>query len=364
MLTSHIPKWFLFAGMLSLFAWTACKSRKHKGDDPTQTVTEIRQIDTLLRDTVFAEFMARSLDSSYNAALGQAQPDFLAPADAGALQPMRLKDETTGTSIAGFYALECGLELLSKRTGESFVSLLQKVTAGTAGREAVLLLNRLANATWKAGQPFRSMARLQRYNFTVASLLSREEEDKDSIQIVKNARRLLPVMLPLLDSSRESQMSKLRSLLHDTVFAVRLSSSADSAFAASQGKSQNTASPAPDTGIVFKTVKQIKLATSLAGFYALECGVNYLVTTKHLVPSAILKGLANDSLDAADKDVFARFANATWKAGQPFRGLNRITRETFTPFYYLSGPDIDKDLVQVKAAARILLSRMEEMPVE
>jgi hypothetical protein len=52
-------------------------------------------------------------------------------------------------------------------------------------------------------------------------------------------------------------------------------------------------------------------------------------------------------------------ANATWKAGQPFRGLNRITRATFTPFYFLNEADIEKDLIQVRSAAKRLLSALE-----
>lgn len=102
----------------------------------------------------------------------------------------------------------------------------------------------------------------------------------------------------------------------------------------------------------------MKIATSIAGFYALECALNYLATTKNELPSKILQAFVNDSLSQDDTMVYARFANATWKAGQPFRGLGRITREIFAPFYYLSVPDIDKDLVQVKAAARILLSKL------
>jgi hypothetical protein len=54
--------------------------------------------------------------------------------------------------------------------------------------------------------------------------------------------------------------------------------------------------------------------------------------------------------------LFSRFANATWKAGQPFRGLNRIERETFTPFFFLSETDIDKHWVQIKAATAKVLT--------
>ena len=114
--------------------------------------------------------------------------------------------------------------------------------------------------------------------------------------------------------------------------------------------------PQDDPATIAKNVNDIKIATSLAGFYALECGLNYLVTTTNQSPSSILKSIVDNSINNDDKILFARFANATWKAGQPFRGLNRITRATFTPFYFLTEPDIEKDLVQVRAAAKKLLT--------
>jgi hypothetical protein len=46
-----------------------------------------------------------------------------------------------------------------------------------------------------------------------------------------------------------------------------------------------------------------------------------------------------------------RFANATWKAGQPFRSLDRITRKTFTCFDLLPPEEVEKDWMQIKAAA-------------
>jgi len=49
-----------------------------------------------------------------------------------------------------------------------------------------------------------------------------------------------------------------------------------------------------------------------------------------------------------DKILLQRFANATWKAGQPFRGLDRITRDNFVPFYFLQMKKL-KDWVQIKA---------------
>ena len=340
---------------------TSCSSSSP--DDSAQMKKEIEAIDTLLRDPTFTAYMARSLDAAYYAGNGQAQPPFLIEKDAAAVQLVRVKDEKVATSIAGFYALECAVELLSKNSGETFVSWLEKITKGEAGSAAMLLLNRFANATWKAGQPFRDMERLQRYNFRVAALLSKEEVDKDSIQIVKAAGKLLSEMVPVAKGTQEEQMKLLRTLLQDTSFAAKIASYSNSAFAVSKHQTPGTSStPGADTATTKKTVRQMKIATGIAGFYALECGLNYLVTTKHVLPSVILQSLVNDQLSKDELMLFARFANATWKAGQPFRGLQRITRKTFTPFYFLSESDIDKDVVQIKAAGKILLASMKSFP--
>jgi len=72
-----------------------------------------------------------------------------------------------------------------------------------------------------------------------------------------------------------------------------------------------------------------------------------------------MKAVVGDTISKEDRQLFCRFANATWKAGQPFRGLKRITRDTFTPFYFLSEVDIEKDWVQVKAAAGEVLANFQ-----
>ncbi len=153
------------------------------------------------------------------------------------------------------------------------------------------------------------------------------------------------------------QMASLRHLLQDTAYAVEMASFLDSSYSISQQQTPTPFStPADDTVMIKKSMKEMKIATSIAGFYALECGLNYLVTTTNRLPSTILKSVANNSMNPEDKMIFARFANATWKAGQPFRDLKRITRPTFTPFYFLTKPDVEKDMVQIRTAAQRLLS--------
>jgi hypothetical protein len=49
--------------------------------------------------------------------------------------------------------------------------------------------------------------------------------------------------------------------------------------------------------------------------------------------------------------LLARFANATWKAGQPFRALGRISRANFIPAALLPQQELEKDFVQIRAAS-------------
>ncbi|HZW71421.1 MAG TPA: hypothetical protein VFF57_11105, partial [Hanamia sp.] len=105
------------------------------------------------------------------------------------------------------------------------------------------------------------------------------------------------------------------------------------------------------TATLQKSYKEEKIAINLAGFYALECGLSYLATAKNEVPSDVIKSIKNDKLSKEDKEIFERFANATWKAGQPFRNLDRITRKTFTCFDLLPPEEVEKDWIQIKAAA-------------
>ena len=166
-------------------------------------------------------------------------------------------------------------------------------------------------------------------------------------------------MQEVKDSSVNAQMQKIRSLLHSQQYAAEMAAFMDAGYYTSQKQTVPAfISAKDDTATTKKSVKEQKIATNVAGFYALECCTNYFVTTRSLLPSDILKSIVDGTISKEDKDLFSRFANATWKAGQPFRGLNRIERETFTPFYFLSEADIEKDWVQIKAAAKKLLTEL------
>lgn len=344
---------FFCVSLLSVIFLYSCKSGV--SPETNQKDRELATIDSLLRDSAFARSIAATQDSSYYAGIGEKPPPFLTPEDDAALITKSKFEEKVATNLAGFYALECGVGLLSAQSNTTPIAILTKITNNSADSNMILLLNRFANATWKASQPFRGLDRIKRSNFIIASDLSKDEVDKDYVQIKNAAVKLLSTLKTKADTSFSQQMDAIRSLLQDSSYAVAMASFLDSSYYV------NLNQPAPpfstagdDTATIKKSAKEMKIATSIAGFYALECGVNYLVTTTNQLPSTIIKSVADNTMNTSDKNIFARFANATWKTGQPFRDLNRITRRTFTPFYFLTEEDIDKDLVQVRAAAKRL----------
>ncbi len=320
---------------------------------------ELIIIDSLLRSKDFSFEMAQELNKEYNES---GQNEFITTAEDTSVINKTVREEKIAMNLAGFYAVECGVGFLCEQTNLTPVDWLKKIAGKTADSNAVLLLNRFANATWKAGQPFRGLNRITRYNFTGAGYLSAEEIEKDVNQIASAAAMLLKHMQQVDKMPLPEQMMHMKKLLQDTAFAFEIAKFMNASYYIGQHQ------PAPlflthadDTEIIHKSVREQKIAISIAGFYALECGINYLVTAKGLVPSGILESIGNDSISEAGKTLLLRFANATWKAGQPFRDLNRITRETFTPVYFLTKEDKEKDMVQIKTAARKLLATMLEM---
>lgn len=317
---------------------------------------ELAKIDSLLQDSAFAEKMARELDAAYYKGIGETAPPFLAPGEDTLQLVKSVAEEKIATNVAGFYALECGLNYLCEKYNSTPIDWLEKITAKTTGDSVVLILNRFANATWKAGQPFRGLSRIKRPNFIGSYSLSDAEVEKDYRQIVAAATKLKTSMQP---GTLQEQMQQLRILLHDKEYALSMAAYMDSLYYVGENLLPKPfIKGAEAKAVKNKSFREEKIATNLAGFYAVECGVNYLVTTRSQLPTTLLRSIIDNSISREDKLLLTRFANATWKAGQPFRGLDRITRDTFTPFYFLTEADIEKDWVQVKAAAATLLAAL------
>ncbi|MBD2754948.1 hypothetical protein [Spirosoma validum] len=334
--------------------------KQRKEDSPNQQIEkELATIDSLLRSESFAVEIAEAQNRAYYVGVGETPKPLLVLGDDTASVTIRKRDEKIATNVAGFYALECGLGAVCAKTNQKPTDFLQMIVDNKADSATVLLLNRFANTTWKAGQPFRGLERIKRPIFKIASLLPEDEVKKDYDQIQAAAIKLLAAMQPVRESSADEQMRKLRSLLQDKQFAATIAAYQDSTCYTAQHKpAPPFLTPEEENATVKKSVKEQKIATNVAGFYELEGGLSYLVTTQQKRPSTILKAIVADTISKQDRELLCRFANAGWKAGQPFRGLDRITRATFTPFYFLSEADIDKDWVQVKAAAGELLKKL------
>ena len=351
---------FIFSTTFLVLYFGSCANNAKTNMQQQQQITEeLTQITRLLRDSSFALDMAKNQDAAYYKTQGQLAPDFLLQNEETGTVEKSIKEEKIATNIAAFYALECGMGALMEQKGGTPLDWLNKIKSNQLDSSEVLLLNRFANATWKAGQPFRDLKRITRDNFISAVFLPEAEVKKDDDQISAAADKLMEAMQDVKDASKVEQLQKLKALLQNKLFALEMAQYMETAYyTAQQQEVPAFLKPGEDTATISKNAKEEKVATNIAGFYALECGLSYLTTAQHKLPSAVLQAIVNDSLNAKSKKLFERFANATWKAGQPFRGLERITREVFIPFDLLSKEEQEKDWVQIKAAAEKMLQSL------
>ena len=351
---------FIFSTTFLVLYFGSCANNAKTNMQQQQQITEeLTQITRLLRDSSFALDMAKNQDAAYYKTQGQPAPDFLLQNEETGTVEKSIKEEKIATNIAAFYALECGMGALMEQKGGTPLNWLNKIKSNQLDSSEVLLLNRFANATWKAGQPFRDLKRITRDNFISAVFLPEAEVKKDDDQISAAADKLMEAMQDVKDASKAEQLQKLKALLQNKLFAPEMAQYMEAAYYTAQQQAVPAfLKPGEDTATISKNAKEEKIATNIAGFYALECGLSYLATAQHKLPSAVLQAIVNDSLNAKSKKLFERFANATWKAGQPFRGLERITREVFIPFDLLSKEEQEKDWVQIKAAAEKMLQSL------
>jgi hypothetical protein len=321
-----------------------------------QLSEEQQRLASLLKDKNFAHHIARNLDAAYYLEAGENPPAFLSEKEQTQAVDKKVKEEKIAMNLAGFYALECGIGALCERDGEMPKDWLRRIVAGELDVQDVMLLNHFANATWKAGQPFRALDRITRPVFTVFSLLPQEEKDKDFVQIQTAARKLIESFEEEDVSDLEKQWKQLKSLIRNEAYALEMAAFLDASYYTGQNQEAPPfISTEEENRVISKSVKEEKIAINLAGFYALESGVDYLAGIQQKLPSEILRSISEDTVNHRDKQLLCRFANATWKSGQPFRSLSRITRDVFVPFDLLSDQDKEKDWVQVKTAARLVL---------
>ena len=321
--------------------------------------SELTRIDALLQDADFTRSMAEIIHVAKFDGTGQVVPPFISAEEESEEISITAKEEKVAINLAGFYALECGIDLLSSETNEPPIVWLQRIVNRKLNDNTILLLNRFANATWKAGQPFRGMDRITRPTFIGANHLPENEVEKDRIQIETAAKKLLPSLESVANGSMEEQVKQLQYLLQDIDFAIEMASWLDAGYYTGQNQEPpNFITAEEEITTITKSVLEIKIADNIAPFYALECGLNYLATIRQIPPSIILRSIEANIISKEDKTLFVRFTNATRKAGQPFKGLSEITKESFVSFYFLSEPEKEKEWLQVTTAAKRLLKEL------
>jgi len=343
---------------LRVLAMVACVVVVAAGCDGELT-EQLKHVQALLQSPEFAGEMAAHLDAAYYRGIGQTPPPFLTPAEETATTRKSVKEEKIAVNLAGFYALEAGVGVISERTKEMPLDVLDSVARGTRSDQDMLLLARFANATWKAGQPFRALSRITRPNFRPAVLLTDDDLQKDYVQIRAAARKVGATLAAARSLNRAEQLARLRALLQSPAFAEEIAGYLDAAYYGGQRQTPPPfLKPEEETATVQKPAREEKIAINLAGFYAVEVGGGWLAERRRELPVAALTSIATGTRPRDEMLLLARFANATWKAGHPFRSLSRIARPNFIPAAMLTDEELQKDFDQIKAAAAKLLEAM------
>jgi hypothetical protein len=83
------------------------------------------------------------------------------------------------------------------------------------------------------------------------------------------------------DLAINNELKKITSLLQDGSFALEMAKNQDAAYYISQGQTVPAFLPdSADTSTIVRSLKEEKIATNIAAFYALECGIGALINQK------------------------------------------------------------------------------------
>ncbi len=151
---------------------------------------------------------------------------------------------------------------------------------------------------------------------------------------------------------------KISNLFQSTEQAVLIANRMDKAYAEGTGH--------PDWHAPFGLDSPQKVAQNLAGLYAADTFSHLVAYLRHGVVTEsgyleALELLVSGDLWVSGKYIAKNLANLAWRSGQPFlvekdkTSLSRITRGINMPFALLPPDEEDKDLVQTREGAKILL---------
>jgi len=167
---------------------------------------------------------------------------------------------------------------------------------------------------------------------------------------------------PSISSSVETypsivQFQLLNGLLQNQAFAAEVSLVAQRAYAGNNASGHGINL---STASMTDSQKDQDIAINVAPFYALDALVTKRWLEERKTPVETLQEVVNGVASPVGVTEVGLLANATWKAGQPFRGINRIERSVFQSLVTLPQGELNKDHVIVKAVASHLLERMRQ----
>ncbi|MDP8299278.1 MAG: hypothetical protein P9L88_05190 [Candidatus Tantalella remota] len=155
-------------------------------EEPVPAIIQFEALKQILQSKQAAREMAEWQNGSYYRGIGEEAPQFILPEEEGT----DAEKERIAINLAGVYALESGLGVICERDNVTPLEVLTAINDRTISEEDMLLMARFANATWKAGQVFRSLDRIERDTFRPAVTLVPEELEKDFDQIYAAAEQL------------------------------------------------------------------------------------------------------------------------------------------------------------------------------
>jgi hypothetical protein len=360
------------ANMLILFGWWTYRSFHRR----VIRSADREALGRLLHDSNFAEIMANWLNDAYNENELRKVPTYVPfplydPKKANDISTLTNKEVAIGSNLAGFYALDAALDALRAafpdRRHLNLLDILTLIIEGKDLRaeEAALLL-RVSNATWMATQPFRGLKeRIARKEFSAWDDQTRELQ-YSYMDLLREAAKIVRETIKWDETNYENEFA---GLLKNIQFAERIAQQFQDSYNRVHKTSYFMYAAEEKDQLVGVKVQEVSIGVGLATFYAFVEGADEVVELRRLFgkPRAgyreVLWDIVNRRLSNEEQEILMTFANATWKATQAFRSLeSRIMRPVFTRWNLLSDEEKEKDMVQVRAAASLLLGHLPTPP--
>jgi len=154
-------------------------------------------------------------------------------------------------------------------------------------------------------------------------------------------------------------LNKLLAVISNTENQIKIANVCDQAYAEGTGN--------PTWYAQFGAEKPEHVGINLAAQAAVVSGVSILALIRGINLeenlTAILGEIAENKVSKVERGILLRLANATWNAQQPLRmdkgALGRASN--MNVFDLLPAEEVDKDFIQIEAAAKFLLQALAEV---